>query len=368
LKDEVEVKRGKADILNDLVAVVNRVMRPTSPKGYRMEDEFPHLLGRDNAENIYYVEEDGKPVSVAAIKIWKAFLSGHMITLASLGSVSTLQEYRGKRYATIILKRIISDLEKKKVSLLIVSGTRDLYKRAGCIQTGLIYYYSIRREALLTINKIGYYSVKRIAKRADAAEWTLDLYNKQLNRFDRDLNLMRTLLDAIWFKRENWPMELFEITENGKRVAYFIGFKRGKESRTLNVMEMAGSQYAIFKSLSDIAEEMNADEISLRVHPADTSLVGILNSMAFPRQETSVQGTVRVIDPSSLLKELGNMVTENNWRCNIAREFNNFTLHCESNEAQIYAKIPSEITDAFFGIGNNSMRIPLMVTDDLNFI
>jgi GNAT superfamily N-acetyltransferase len=365
---EVDVKRGTRDILKDLVAVVNAVMRPTSPGGYRMEDEFPHLLGSDNAKNIYYIEEDGKPVSVIAIKIWKALLDSHAITVASLGSVSTLQEYRGKGYATSILERIISDLKAQKVSLLIVSGTRDLYKRAGCIQAGLIYQYNIRRESLPYSSKSKQFSIRKITRRQESAEWILDLYNMERYRFERDLNLMKTLLDSIWFRRENWPMDLFEISENGFRIAYFIGYKRGSESRTLNVMEMAGSRHGIINSLGAIIDDMNADDILLRVHPADTSMIGILDSIGFSRREAPVQGTVRVIDPSSLLNDLGNVVAERNWRCFSDQQGENYKLHCESPTARIDAKTPSEITDAFFGTGDASMKIPLMFTDDLNFI
>ncbi|MGC8515221.1 MAG: GNAT family N-acetyltransferase [Thermoplasmata archaeon] len=368
MKREGEVKRGTPAILKDLVAVVNSVMRPASPQGYRMEDEFPHLLGVGNAENIYYIEEDGKPVSVIAVKIWKAFLADHMISVASLGSVSTLPEYRGKRYATIILDRIISDLEIRKVALLLVSGTRDLYKRAGCIQAGCVYSYSISRESLSAISKDGRYDVRKIARRDEAAGWVLDLYNKEHYRFSRDINLMKILLDATWFKRENWPMELFEISENGTKVAYFIGYKRGSEKRTMNVMEMAGSRSAIINSLSAILKELDADDILLRVHPTDTSLIETLDSMGFTRQVTHVQGTVRVIDPSTLLAELGSIVAEDGWHCSIDRKGDNFALQCDSLHAHIDARTPSDITDTFFGSGDRCMKIPLMFTDDLNFI
>ena len=368
LNHEIEVKLGTPAILNDLVAVVNNVMRPTSPQGYRMEDEFPHLLGAGNAENIYYIEEDGKPVSVIAVKIWKAYLADHMISVASLGSVSTLPEYRGKRYATIILERIISDLETRKVSLLLVSGTRDLYKRAGCVQTGRMYAYSINRESLSAISRDGRYSVRKIVRRQEAADWILDIYNREHYRFSRDINLMKILLDAIWFRRENWPMELFEISENGARVAYLIGYKRGSERRSMNVMEMAGSRSAIVNSLPTILNELDADDILLRVHPADTSLIEILDSMNCKYQVMPVQGTVRVIDPSTLLAELGNFVSESGWHCSIDHNGCDFELHCDSLSAHIDARTPSEITDAFFGSCDGCMKIDLMFTDDLNFI
>ncbi|MCL4452404.1 MAG: hypothetical protein M1327_07275 [Candidatus Thermoplasmatota archaeon] len=90
---EANVKRRREELADDLISVVNSVMRPNSPKGYRMEDEFPHLPGKDNAENIFYMEDDGKPVSVIAIKVWNAFLDNHKISVASLGSVSTLPNY-----------------------------------------------------------------------------------------------------------------------------------------------------------------------------------------------------------------------------------------------------------------------------------
>ena len=368
LNHEIEVKRGTPTILNDLVAVVNNVMRPTSPQGYRMEDEFPHLLGVGNAGNIYYVEEDGKPVSVIAVKIWKAYLADKMISVASLGSVSTLPEYRGKRYATVILDRIISDLEGRKVSLLLVSGTRDLYKRAGCIQTGRVYSYSISRESLSAISKDGRYSVRKIVRRDEAADWILDIYNREHYRFSRDINLMKILLDAIWFRRENWPMELFEISENGVKIAYLIGYKRGSEKRSMHVMEIAGSRSAIINSLLQILNELDADDTLLRVHPTDSSLIEILDSMGFSCQVTPVQGTVRVIDPSSLLTEIGDLSSKNGWHCSIDHKGSDFALHCDSSSAHIEARTPSEITDAFFGSGDRCMKIDLMFTDDLNFI
>ena len=144
-------------------------------------------------------------------------------------------------------------------------------------------------------------------RREEAADWILDIYNREHYRFSRDINLMKILLDAIWFRRENWPMELFEISENGTKVAYLIGYKRGSEKRSMHVMEMAGSRSAIINSLLQILNELDADDILLRVHPTDSSLIEILDSMGFSCQVTPVQGTVRVIDPSSLLTEIGDL-------------------------------------------------------------
>ncbi|MCL4452403.1 MAG: hypothetical protein M1327_07270 [Candidatus Thermoplasmatota archaeon] len=253
------------------------------------------------------------------------------------------------------------------MSLLLVSGTRSLYTRAGCIRTGLEYHYNIRREGITSQGPSQLYSVNKVLNRARSAAWMLDLYSREAYRFERNLSEMTTLLDAIWFKRENWPMKLYQIADKEKRIAYLIVFKRGNDNRTLTLMEMAGSKSAIVDLLPFVMNEMDADDINLRVHPADTDMVQILDSMGYNHTIGPVQGTVRIIDPSNLIKELGEMITERGWNCS-AQSCEDMKLLCRSSLQSIGANTPAEITNAFFGICEDCSSIPLMFTDDLNFI
>ncbi len=365
MEGRVEVKRGNPEVLPELVEVVDEVMRKGVPQGYRMGDEFPHLFSIENSGNLYYVEIGGQPVSHAGIKKWKAFIEGKPVSVASLGSVATLPEHRGHGYASSILDRILSDLRRDRISLLLVSGSRNLYSRAGCVETGLVLSTEISASEAERLRLKQDLEVNPVSDRSGAVEWALQLYNSENYRFERDDKLMEILLSSVWFRRMNFRMELFEIVSNSVRVAYAVAFKKKGEEK-VTVMEYAGSRPAVAGSLKQISDLMKADAIEMKIHPSDSELIHIFRKNGIIMRESRTQGTVRVVDPENLVCELEKVLEKRGIEVNVIDHGKGIQFARGKNRS--LASGPSEITKAFFGTSESSMAIPLMFTDDLNYI
>jgi len=150
--DNIVIKTCNKNTINDILNIINTVMRPDKEKGYRMEDEFPQLFSEKNFSNIYYMEVNGKPVSTMSIIRNIIFLNGVNTVIYSLGSVCTLEEYRNRGYASILLEYIIKRISNKSASLLFISGTINLYKKFDCIEFGKNYMTKISYNNLSRIN------------------------------------------------------------------------------------------------------------------------------------------------------------------------------------------------------------------------
>ncbi|MBX8631983.1 MAG: GNAT family N-acetyltransferase [Thermoplasmata archaeon] len=367
---EPKVKRGTPSRLPELVETVNKVMRSKAPKGYGMGEAFPHLFSSENASNLYYIESDGKVVSHAGFVKYRCNINGSSISVASLGSVATLPEYRGRQYATKILRCIFSDLEKGDTSLLLISGTRGLYKRMECIETGRMLRARVSEGEIAQIRTHSASDVRHIPEKGRAGEGKrlLKIYRAEPYRYHRDSKFMRTVLNAFWFRRHDWNMQLFEVERGGSLMAYAVASTDSRNPEHVKIWEWAGSRQAFFESLADITSYYAGRSIEFSFLPDDFSMLSILASNNIAYSEENIQGTVRPMNVIRLIAELQPWFSEHLGAevkvSTIAKGTWTFAGPFGTKKIVGAAKL----TKWLFGTGRGSLGIQLMKTDDLNYI
>lgn len=358
------INRGTLETASMLRKNLDLVFRPKQKPGEGMFSEFPHLLSDENIKNTYYAEENGKAVSQASIFKTECYLNGPRLKVASLGSVSTLGDYRHMGYSTAVIRKIINDLIKEAFPILLVSGEIDLYKKLDCVKTGQIFKAKIKDDTERT--DLNIQTVERRTRLQRSADYW-QLYSREPFRYIRPKKLMRVLLDSLWFKREKYVMELLEARYHGNLQAYMVAFKK-VDSNLCTIMEYAGSRNAVMTMAQKVNGILGTDSAEICIHPYDSTLRSIaeLNDIHLKRENS--QGTVRVLNTSALVDQLQPWFVEN-FGCTATISANpDGTYILKVKNKEFVAENLGDLTKIIFGGRKGSLHVPLMFTNDLNYI
>jgi hypothetical protein len=357
------VKHGTVEKRRLLIDSLDSVFRPGNVEKSSMELEFPHLFSEENIHNTFYIDDGTTPVSQASVLLSKVNINGAVMDVASLGSVSTLKEHRHKGLSTRIINEIIRVYTESKIDLLLVSGEIELYTKLNCVKTGRV-YTGIARD----LPGCNGYTVKEInsGERIKNCKNYQQIYRKEKFRFLRTEKDFKTLLDSVWFKRFGFRMELFEIKNAREElVAYVVAFNK-TGNKELIVMEYAGSRRAISSSLGKIAEMMECNTIRLKINGDDIEFLDICSSMDIELKEGNSQGTLRVLNSKSIFQKLEPLIREKSGSAFNINKVSEERAPVSSGDMDKNITRYGELTHFIFDY--NGLGLPLMFTDDLNYI
>jgi hypothetical protein len=360
----ISVKRGTLETAKMLRKNVDLVFRPRQRPGKGMFAEFPHLFSDDNINNTYYAEVNGNAVSQASVFKTEGYLNGPRLKVASLGSVSTLEDYRHMGYSTAVIRQIIDDLTEEAFPIMLVSGEIDLYKKLDCVKTGQVLKAKIKDDGEKTSLKLQVVE-GRIRLQRSANYW--ELYSMEPFRYIRTKKLMRVLLDALWFKRERYVMELIEARYRGNLQAYMVAYKKAG-SRFCIVMEYAGSRNAVMTMAQKVNGIFGTDYAEISIHPLDCTLMSIMEMNDVSLNRENSQGTVRILNAHALIDQLQPRFMENfGVAASISADKDgSYSLKVKNKE--FVAENTGDLTKIVFGGKKDSLNMPLMFTNDLNYI
>ena len=94
------------------------------------------------------IVQDGNPISHVGIWEGLILIYGYTFKIGMIGAVCTHPNYRGRGYASALVKDAFAKMKTDHVDFVLVSGVRDLYKRVGCVEAGRIYRYRISAKIL----------------------------------------------------------------------------------------------------------------------------------------------------------------------------------------------------------------------------
>lgn len=362
---DFEVKRGSPDVLSKLIETSNRVFRENRPEGSGMHMEFPHIFSRDNIKDTYFIERDGIPVSQASVFKWKCMINGSQISVASLGAVSTMAEYRKNGLASAIIRRIIHDIREENTSLMLVSGDLEIYKDLGCTESGLVYRTTWEKGK----GQITGFRVKKVERndRLRKAKKYHDLYEREPFRYVRNPKLMKVLLDAVWFRTPFHSTELFEITLDDVQIAYVVATHRNGDNKC-EIVEYAGMREAVFCSLETICKHFDVKSVALKINPSDTGLKALCKSAGMRLHAEPSQGTIRIINPELLFLQLNTWFIENIGEEVTIKSVDDGSWSISIGKHTRDLKGIEALNGFVFGKAEGSLGVPLMLTDDLSFI
>lgn len=371
-----QVKRAEVNDVEALGKLSDEVFRPNRPAGTSMPIEFSLMFSAQNARNLYFVEDAGRPVSLIGMMPGRVHVQGVAVSVVSMGSVCTLEDYRGRHLASQMIQQILADFSST-TSLLLVSGELSIYRRIGCVNFGVYYeaQFAWAREASVQAHRNGSENIEIRIGQPDASQM-LELYQAEPFRFSRSRSAMETLLQSMQapgFRAQSESPITAGAYRNGALVAYGIGQKRDRNDKA-TIFEWAGDRTAIPALALAIGEHLGAVNVQIAFQPADRVLQSVLSANGTTWSEVANQGTLLVLNPALLVAELQSFfeerygsalrlepVGENAWKVN-------WTSASAANLPDQGRVLTggAELSTWFFH--DSGLGLPLPRTDDLNYI
>ncbi|KWX88495.1 hypothetical protein AMQ83_06415 [Paenibacillus riograndensis] len=250
------------------------------------------------------VFEDGQLVAFAGLVPGFIQMGTVSVPVFSLGSVCTHPEYRGRGYANALLQRVFDHIDRAGASLLLVSGTRDLYIRQGCHT-----FRSVRSYLLSPENEV----VRRaaagpaIVREAEERDWfgLQRLAENREVRYDRSLYELATLVRAEAIADiYKLKQKIYVAESDGRLLAYAVIAVRDKlktEAVPL-VIEWGGAPEAALQVVSQVIAANRISELQFQVPWHETEMIRALGSSTYLEEPNL--GTVKIVDPVRLWQQI----------------------------------------------------------------
>lgn len=292
----------RADELTDLVDLANRVFRVRRPGD--MGDEYPLVFEAQNLQNLMVARSHGRIVAHVGICLRDASILGARLRVASIGAVATDPDHRGQGIASRLMENARRRAIECGASLMLISGTRGLYRRLGYVQVGDFRSYTVPAGELTV--SVGVEPVTD----ADLPD-VVRLYQREPVRFFRPREDWHKLLAAGMLM--NQPSELLLVRQDGTPAAY-AGVQQpapGAGAATpVQIREFAGSRSALAEALPGLARRCGAPACELVTWPSDTGWRAQADRRGWRAEATTFPGTLGIIDPERFLAAVRPLLAE----------------------------------------------------------
>jgi len=304
----MEGPRGtKPEELDEVTELVNLVFHRGRPDPPTMRDNFPMLFSDWNLNNLRIIVEDNKIVSHIGVSQREISVLGCRTKVGSLGSVCTHPDYRERGFATMLLEDTMRMLDEDGATVMIISGGRGLYQRAGCRGTGKRYNFHLNRSDLDKLPLVPRNTEIVSYQESEHLKQFAEIQQREAIRFLRPVDDFKTMLDVIVMRRGlGQSTDVFSIRRDGKCFAYLvmsIDKKRDSDERICRIGEYAGSRLAIMSAIKMLFAEHDFNELSLGVLPQDTEFLYLLGeSYGAKISIDTLSGTMRIINFERLME------------------------------------------------------------------
>jgi GNAT superfamily N-acetyltransferase len=281
--------------------LINSIFPVKAKIPFKMEEKFPLFLCENNLENIRVICHDGRPVSIAGYFPSKLSIKGCEVHVASVGSVCTVPEYRGQGLASQIMDDLEAEVRKRAIGLLFISGTRSLYRRRNCALVGGF----IRCELSKTNTPHAHLSndVEILEYEPKYLNHVVHLYNREPVRFIRSLVEYKALLQAALIGDYDCNYRMYVIKRAARIAAYFLLRTYHQHEAWGEVVEYAGDRELVTGALRMMLTLEPLNKIQVHV-PVNDPFILYLREIKARIQNENQQGTVKIVDYPTLIKDL----------------------------------------------------------------
>jgi hypothetical protein len=251
----------------------------------------------------------GEPVSLIGVFHSEVSVYGSPLRVGSIGGVCTRPDYQGQGLATRLLDHCTRRLAEEGARLILISGMRGLYTRAGAVTAQDFEYLTLRPgqpfDTLRASLQPGAGDLSiRPATAADAA-LCARIYQAEPVRFLRRVDKFAEHFSRPeeFLKADDWIVE-----SEGLPVAYCftrLPWRHPREQGVREVMEYAGSRVALVSSLAQATAGLNLRELRLAVPWQDVDLLRLLREQGIAGDRIPMpEHTMRIINFSGLMADL----------------------------------------------------------------
>jgi len=260
-----------------------------------MEEQFILLFGESNWQHMFIAKENDAVVSMVNYYPSTIRLGDILIKAASIGSVCTNPDFRGKKLASTLLANAEKSMISEEIDMMIISGAGGIYSDIGASLSGNNHEYLIDMDDILTQD---HYSVSDY-KESDL-QFLKTIYQRESLRFERSDDEFQLLLKGQTYP-DSWatyPIHL--IRHLGKPVAYVIGVLPN-EGDEFGIKEFAGDRAAIVGAFGALLKRHQRRKIHFATDAYDdihASLKGV------PFKLIHQHASLKIIDFVTLMDKL----------------------------------------------------------------
>lgn len=255
---------------------------------FDMGASFPTLFCSDNGPWLRTFWHGNLAVSL--IGVWRGLVwtQGRSLTVAHVGAVCTRPEYRARGLASTLLVDALRRLRSEGVALVLISGSRSLYRRMGARPFGRLLRFRVEREALEALRLPAPLLV-------EGTEPLRRIYDAEPLRYQRSAQEWRVLLPAKGYTGDRGPL----LTPD----AYVL--VGDLDGAVLPVDEFAGARPGVLAVLAAALARSGAQAATVLVQPDDAEMVALLTAAGLPWEPVGHQGIIRVLDGRTCAAALG---------------------------------------------------------------
>ncbi len=298
----MEIRMLKQSEFDEAVKLSDAIFRDSEQAS--MKDGFFDLY--TETAHSFGAFADGRLISFMGLLPSVVRIGDAALSVFSLGSVCTLPDYRGKGTAGQILDTIKTHIDEADASLMLISGSRGLYRRAGCHLFGKVTRYSLEPgNPALTALPQRSNTVFRRAVRKDFPMLSR-LASARSVRFEHSVtDLSRLILSEAYAKCVKLRHQVYAAELNGRIAAFVVVAVAidGLQPKHIPfVVEWAGDAAIMPQMLAYIVKEENLSALTVPVPWHEHELLEALSVL--PSNEEKNLGTVYVANANRLLDQL----------------------------------------------------------------
>jgi len=292
-------RAAKIEELPLIEKLSNTVFRSVPGDGQTMFQEFPDLFSVENIENVRVIVEDGIPVSNINYLIRPVSIYGCTVKVASLGAVATLEEYRGRGYASALLDDCLERMGTQGVQVLLISGNRRLYRNIGSVPAGLMYNFELisNDEMEVDLSELDRYTIREIdiENCSDDDFYKLvKLYRDENVRFIRGFDEFKVLLLSRKHLRKINDEKKIIVVEGKEEFAAYMYM--GVNEKNGYIYDCAGSRKLLVKACMKLIKENILKRVNGRLLPYHKEAIEFCRASNINFNESRLIGTIKIVD------------------------------------------------------------------------
>lgn len=321
---------AKKEEFEELMNLLDQVFRP-GQKG-RMRAEYSHLDAEDKEQldNMIIIKEDGRIASHVAIIPLEIFVDGSVLKVGGIGQVATKEEYRGRGFASTILKHCLLKMQDKGYALSLLWGLRDRYGRFGWELGGKQYMYNLTQRSLPFLNPKAA-EIRPYKEALSDLEKIMGIHDREPLRVVRSKTRYKSLL--------NLPTgEVWLSKTDDEDFSYVVIRGEGKKRE---VAEFGGEKESFSALLKYIIQKLELEELLVPAPPRYSKLTSLLTEVSLS-WEIKPLGMIRIMDLRKSLEKLKGSMKANLERAGKGRE-GKITLEIPEINQRVTLEIDEDI-------------------------
>ncbi len=248
----------------------------------------------------------GVPVSQIDIVHSRVSVYGSPLRVASIGGVCTHPDYRSQGLATRLLDYCTRKLTTEGARLMLISGVRGLYTRAGCVTAQDLAHVLLKPDDRGTqSSRINGLRV-RLATEADAATCAR-LYQMEATHFARRVE---EFAEHFCQRERGRRAEDWIVEVAGQPVAYLFtsipwNYRDERNAGVREVDEYAGSRLALVGGVAEAMARLNLREMRLLVPWQDVDVFQLFREQDVAGDHIPLAWhTMRIVNFPGLMADL----------------------------------------------------------------